>query len=118
MKSADDNEGSTFSTITPKHNFNLWTKYDFTDGPLKDFSVGGGVRVVSKTWYQREVRFEQSGYGIATAQVGYKFNENLSATLTGNNLFDKKYYDRVDASWGTNFYGDPRNLTLTLRANY
>ncbi|MNP64678.1 Ferric-pseudobactin receptor precursor [compost metagenome] len=76
------------------------------------------MRVVSKTWYQREVRFEQSGYGIATAQVGYKFNENLSATLTGNNLFDKKYYDRVDASWGTNFYGDPRNLTLTLRAQY
>ncbi|MCP1519639.1 outer membrane receptor for ferric coprogen and ferric-rhodotorulic acid [Pseudomonas migulae] len=118
LKSDDATEGSTFSTITPKHNFNLWTKYEFADGPLKDFSVGGGVRVVSKTWYQREVRFEQSGYGIATAQVGYKFNENLSATLTGNNLFDKKYYDRVDASWGTNFYGDPRNLTLTLRANY
>lgn len=118
VKSDDATEGNTFSTITPKHNFNLWTKYDFTDGALKDFSVGGGVRVVSKTWYQRDVRFEQSGYGIATAQVGYKFNENLSATLTGNNLFDRKYYDRVDGSWGTNFYGDPRNLTLTLRANY
>lgn len=118
LKAEEATEGNTFSTITPKHNFNLWTKYDFTDGPLKDFSVGGGVRVVSKTWYQREVRFEQSGYGIATAQVGYKINDNLSATLTGNNLFDRKYYDRVDASWGTNFYGDPRSLTLSLRAQY
>ncbi|QHD01885.1 TonB-dependent siderophore receptor [Pseudomonas sp. S04] len=118
LEADDGNEGKTFSTITPKHNFNLWTKYQFTDGPLKDFSVGGGVRIVSKTYFQREVRFEQSGYGITTAQVGYKINDNLSTTLTANNLFDRKYYDRVDASWGTNFYGDPRNLTLTLRAQY
>lgn len=118
LQADDGTEGKTFSTITPKHNFNLWTKYEFTDGPLKDFSVGGGVRVVSKTWYQREVRFEQSGYGIATAQVGYKINDNLSTTLTANNLFDRKYYDRVDASWGTNFYGDPRTLTLAVRAQY
>jgi len=118
LQSDDATEGKTFSTITPKHNFNLWTKYEFTDGPLKDFSVGGGVRVVSETYYQREVKFEQSGYGIATAQVGYKFNDNLSTTLTANNLFDRKYYDRVDASWGTNFYGDPRTLTLAVRAQY
>nr|WP_180207082.1 TonB-dependent siderophore receptor [Pseudomonas sp. SbOxS1]NYU07367.1 TonB-dependent siderophore receptor [Pseudomonas sp. SbOxS1] len=118
LNSDDGNEGKTFSTITPKHNFNLWTKYEFSDGPLKDFSVGGGVRVVSDTYYQRDVKFEQSGYGIATAQVGYKINDNLSTTLTANNLFDRKYYDRVDASWGTNFYGDPRTLTLALRAQY
>lgn len=112
------NKGNTFSTITPKHNFNLWTKYEFTDGPLKDFSVGGGVRAVSDTYYQRDVKFQQGGYAITTAQVGYKFNENLSSTLTANNLFDRKYYDRVDASWGTNFYGDPRTVTLSLRAQY
>ncbi|MNF05295.1 Fe(3+)-pyochelin receptor precursor [compost metagenome] len=76
------------------------------------------MRVVSDTYYQRDVKFEQSGYGIATAQVGYKINDNLSTTLTANNLFDRKYYDRVDASWGTNFYGDPRTLTLALRAQY
>lgn len=118
LEGDDATKGNTFSTITPKHNFNLWTKYEFTDGPLKDFSVGGGVRVVSDTHYQREVKFEQGGFAVTTAQVGYKINENLSSTLTANNLFDRKYYDRVDASWGTNFYGDPRNLTLTLRAQY
>jgi outer membrane receptor for ferric coprogen and ferric-rhodotorulic acid len=112
------NKGKTFSTITPKHNYNLWTKYEFTDGALKDFSVAGGVRVVSDTYYQRDVKFKQGGYAVTSAQVGYKFNEHLSSTLTANNLFDRKYYDRVDASWGTNFYGDPRTLTLSLRAQY
>ncbi|MNH23541.1 Fe(3+)-pyochelin receptor precursor [compost metagenome] len=115
LSGADTNQGTT---ITPKHNFNLWTNYEFTDGPLKDFNVGGGVRAVSATYYKRDVDFVQGGYAITTAQVGYKFNEHLSAKLTANNLFDRTYYERVDSSWGSNFYGEPRNLTLTLRAKY
>ncbi|PSS58999.1 TonB-dependent siderophore receptor [Pseudomonas sp. BBP2017] len=112
-------KGSQFSTITPKHNFNLWTKYEFLDGPLKGVHVAGGTRVVSETSYTRSnVDFVQPGYAVSTAQVGYKFNDNLSSTLTANNIFDRKYYDRVDSAWGSNFYGDPRNLTLTLRATY
>ncbi|MDZ3994285.1 TonB-dependent siderophore receptor [Pseudomonas sp. Teo4] len=117
LKSMSD-ESYQGITITPKHNFNLWTRYAFSDGPLEGFSVGGGVRAVSATYYKRDVDFVQGGYSVATAQVGYRFNRNLSATLTANNLFDRKYYDRVDSSWGSNFYGEPRNLTLTLRASY
>lgn len=105
-------------SITPKHNFNLWTRYEFKDGPLDGFSVGGGVRAVSQTYYKRDVDFVQGGYSVATAQLGYRFNKHLSSTLTANNLFDRKYYERVDSAWGSNFYGEPRNLTLTLRASY
>ncbi|WP_095156369.1 TonB-dependent receptor [Pseudomonas sp. Irchel 3E13] len=118
LTGTDDEKGSTFSTITPKHNVNLWTDYEFSDGPLKDFNIGGGVRAVSATYYRRNVDFEQGGYAIATAQVGYKVNQNLSVKLTGNNLFDRKYYERVDSPWGSNFYGEPRNLTFTVRASY
>lgn len=114
----DVTKGAQFSTITPKHNFNLWTRYAFSDGPLKDFSVGGGLRAVSATYYKRDVDFVQGGYSVATAQVGYRFNKQVSAALTANNLFDRKYYERVDSSWGSNFYGDPRNLTFTVRASY
>ncbi len=116
LTGADD--GTTFSTITPKHNLNLWTAYEFTDGPLQDFSVGGGVRAVSATYYRRNVDFEQGGYAITTAQIGYKINKHLSVKLTGNNLFDRKYYERVDSPWGSNFYGEPRNFTFTVRASY
>ncbi|MFD2640673.1 TonB-dependent siderophore receptor [Pseudomonas japonica] len=118
MNGSEEAEGRTFSTITPKHNFNLWTDYQFSDGPLKDFSVGGGVRAVSATYYRRNVDFEQRGYALTSAQIGYRINKNLSVKLTGNNLFDRKYYERVDSPWGSNFYGEPRNFTFTVRASY
>ncbi len=117
LKSMSDENYQGIS-ITPKHNFNLWTRYEFSDGPLQGFSVGGGVRVVSETYYKRDVDFVQGGYSVATAQLGYRFNKHLTTTLTANNLFDRKYYERVDSAWGSNFYGEPRNLTLSLRASY
>ncbi|MNF12507.1 Fe(3+)-pyochelin receptor precursor [compost metagenome] len=73
---------------------------------------------MSATYYKRDVDFVQGGYSIASAQMGYAFNKHLSATLTANNLFDRTYYERVDSAWGSNFYGEPRNLTFTLRAKY
>ncbi|MHA6198387.1 TonB-dependent siderophore receptor [Pseudomonas wadenswilerensis] len=118
MNGSEEEEGRAFSTITPKHNFNLWTDYQFSDGPLQDFSVGGGVRAVSATYYRRNVDFEQPGYAITSAQIGYKVNKHVSVKLTGNNLFDRKYYERVDSPWGSNFYGEPRNFTFTVRASY
>lgn len=118
LESASENSYQGIS-ITPKHNFNLWTRYGFSDGVLEGFSVGGGVRVVSATYYTRNsIDFVQGGYSVATAQVGYRFNKHLSTTLTANNLFDRKYYERVDSAWGSNFYGEPRNLTLSVRASY
>lgn len=119
LKADSLTEGDLFSTITPKHNFNIWTRYEFVDGPLKDFSVGGGLRAVSPTYYERgDVHFQQSGYSVATAQVGYTISPHVSTSLTVNNLFDRVYYERVDSAWGSNFYGEPRNLTLSVRANY
>ncbi len=40
-------------------------------------------------------------------QAGYKFNENLTASLTVNNVFDKKYYERVGGTSVFNFYDLP-----------
>ena len=73
---------------------------------------------VSATYYRRNRDFEQGGYAIASAQIGYKVNKNVSVKLTGNNLFDCTYYERVDSPWGSNFYGEPRNFTFTVRASY
>lgn len=46
--------------------------------------------------------------------AGYRIAPNLSATLNVANLFDKRYFQ---GAWQS-FYGEPRNVTLTLRAQY
>ena len=54
---------------------------------------------------------------MADAQVGYRFNRNLSLTLDVHNLFDRVYYARLPSRFYS-VYGDPRNVRLTLRASY
>jgi outer membrane receptor for ferric coprogen and ferric-rhodotorulic acid len=58
---------------------------------------------------------------VANAFLSYRFDKNLSLSLNVNNLFDKVYYARIgnNRSGATgNFYGEPRNFLLTLRATY
>ena len=38
--------------------------------------------------------------------------------LNGNNLFDKNYYQTVGTSGWGNLYGEPRNLTLSLKGKF
>jgi outer membrane receptor for ferric coprogen and ferric-rhodotorulic acid len=64
------------------------------------------------------VKFEQRPYTTVSAQAGYRFNKHLDATLTVNNLFDKVYYQRVWAAYGSNYYGEPRSVMLNVRAKY
>ena len=47
-------------------------------------------------------------------QVGYQFDRDWLLTLTVNNVFDRKYFARVPASY-FGIYGDPRNTMLTIR---
>ncbi|MNP61826.1 Fe(3+)-pyochelin receptor precursor [compost metagenome] len=103
-------------------------------GVLNDFRVGGGVDIQSATKVsgtaatfdgqgnvvQANVPFEyeQSGYAIWNAMVDYRIDEHWNVALNGNNLFDKKYYQTVGTSTYGNYYGDPRNFMLTVRATY
>lgn len=50
------------------------------------------------------------------ANIVYDFNKNLRLQLNVNNIFDKVYYKKVDATGISNYYGDPRNVMLTLSA--
>jgi outer membrane receptor for ferric coprogen and ferric-rhodotorulic acid len=111
--------GTTFSTITPKHIFNLWTRYSFDAGEPSGVDIGGGVRAVSD-FYNRSgnVRFEQGSYVVATAQVGYRFSEKIGAYLTVDNVFDEHYFERVSAATDGNYFGAPRSFWLTVRASW
>ena len=121
VTAAADQEGKTFSTITPKHNANLWTKYTFSKGILADADIGGGVRAVSEfskgSWMSDAIA-KAPGYAIFSLQAAYPINENLKVSMNIDNLFDKKYYEKVGADWRQNYYGEPCSVTLTLRGHF
>jgi outer-membrane receptor for ferric coprogen and ferric-rhodotorulic acid len=60
----------------------------------------------------------KGGYAVWNASVQYRINRNWQAVLNLNNLFDKVYYRTVGTSGGNNWYGEPRNVMLTLRGTF
>ncbi|WP_291379280.1 MULTISPECIES: TonB-dependent siderophore receptor [Achromobacter] len=119
LKGTEDQKSQQYVFITPRHTFNLWTKYSFASGPMEGWSLGAGVRSVSSMYrLNGPVKFEQRPYTTVSAQAGYRFNKHVDATLTVNNLFDKVYYQRMWAAYGSNYYGEPRSVMLAVRATY
>ncbi|MBO0903736.1 TonB-dependent siderophore receptor [Jiella sonneratiae] len=113
--------GSVFSPYTPEHQLQLWTDYTFhsADAWWDGLSIGGGVKVYSDfSAVSGSTTIEAPGYEVVDLQLGYEFNENLSAKLRINNLFDEKYYARVGSTSVFNFYGEERNAMLTLKAKF
>ncbi len=116
---------------TPEHMVQLWTKYTFDErhGLLNKAFIGGGVKVFSSfsnltrsvnagTGAVGVTEIKAPGYAVVDLQAGYDFNENLSAVLSVNNVFDTKYYERVGGTPVFNFYGAPRNVNFKVTAKF
>ncbi len=114
------NQGSNFSNWFPKHSVKLLGMKRFEEGALAGVSVGAGVTVVSQySGNGSNAALVQDAYALVNAQVGYRVNERLSVSLTGNNLFDQTYFAALGRSTNTyNSYGTPRNVLLSLTAKY
>ncbi|WP_167062559.1 TonB-dependent receptor [Pantoea sp. Ap-967] len=126
-------DSTALSTITPKHQFKVWTTYQLP-GEFSDWTVGGGVDLQSATYVsgttvrvdgsgnilQKDIPFDykQSGYAVWNALLKYRVDDHWSVSLNANNLFDKSYYQTVSSAANGNFYGDPRNYMLTLRGTF
>ncbi|MFJ1300726.1 TonB-dependent siderophore receptor [Pseudomonadota bacterium AL_CKDN230030165-1A_HGKHYDSX7] len=115
---ASANEGGSYSTFTPRHIFRVWSNYRLP-GEWNAIDVGGGVRLQSASYKTvGAIRLEQGGYAIWDGRIGYRINRNLQAALNVNNIFDKKYYRTLGSLNGSNWYGEPRSVMLTLTAQY
>lgn len=118
-------QGQSFRTFSPKHLLRVWTTYQLP-GDWNAWSIGGGVNLQSRTYNEGgtpKARVAQGGYAVASLRVGYRINEQWSAALNINNLFDRTYYTRLGsggfgpANFG-NVYGEPRSAMLTVRAKF
>ncbi|QAY76775.1 TonB-dependent siderophore receptor [Sphingosinicella sp. BN140058] len=109
--------GAVFDLNTPRHQYKFYARYEpaTLGGAFAAISVNGQSGVVAGG--VAGIR-EQSPFAIAGAQLGWRFNDGLRAFVSVNNLFDKVYYQRVGSINTYNFYGEPRNVLLTLRASY
>lgn len=107
--------GVQFAPIIPKHNFRLFSNYDFDQGSvLGRFSVGGGVEYNSERRVDDIIR--QGGYVVVDLRAGYDLTDNVNLAVNLNNVFDKKYYYSLFNSTFGNVYGEPRSVFMTLRA--
>lgn len=119
----DDEKGNTGFSYTPKHLFRTWAEYTLP-GNLKQWTVGAGGTVQSSNYHSNYDgtggvdKIEQAGYAVWNARVGYQINKNFNVSINGNNLADKKYYSTIGWLNADNHYGDPRNYTLTLKADF
>jgi len=109
--------GQPLRTLDPRHRLNVFTTYKL-DGLVNGLTVGGGTQIQSDIYSTSTtgITARQAGYAIYNAMAAYRFNDRWSLQLNVNNVFDKVYYKKVDPTGISNYYGDPRNGMLTLRA--
>jgi outer membrane receptor for ferric coprogen and ferric-rhodotorulic acid len=110
-----DQQGKPLTTVFPRHLFSLWSDHRFANG----LSLAGGVRVRSGIYTDDGgVRWGAGGVAVFSAQAGYQITPQLRATLTLNNLLDRKYIDRPDGWTRQSYYGEPRSLMASLSYKY
>jgi outer membrane receptor for ferric coprogen and ferric-rhodotorulic acid len=110
------NVGAPLRAIDPRHQLRIFSNYRLS-GMLKGWTVGGGANIQSDaTVTGSGLAARQGGYSVLNAMAGYRFNDRYSVQVNVNNLTDKYYYKKFAPTGLSYYYGDPRNVVVTLRA--
>jgi iron complex outermembrane receptor protein len=75
----------------PLHSGNLWTTYQFHDGPLKGFGVGAGVTYVGEREANLPNTYKLDAYWRADAALFYE-REKWRAQVNFYNFTNTHYY--------------------------
>jgi len=121
LEDADSSkDGQSFNSYVPRHLLRVWGDYQL-GGALERFTVGAGVNAQSDNFRVSPTsgkHISQAGYAIWNGRIGYRIDDTWSLALNGNNLLDKRYYTTIGTEGFGNFYGDPRNFTLSVKADF
>lgn len=112
--------GVPYNSYVPRHLLRVWADYGLS-GALYRVSVGAGVNAQSSNYRVSPISgndMTQSGYAVWNGRVSYRIDDTWSVALNGNNLFDKRYYVTVGTEGFGNFYGEPRNFVMSLKADF
>ncbi|MDO7903480.1 TonB-dependent siderophore receptor [Pseudomonas sp. K1(2024)] len=118
LKDTTGNTGNAIRTTDPKRLLRLFTSYRLP-GEWEAWTVGGGVQAQSDIYNRSgNAVASQSGYAVYNAMVNYRFNDQYSLQVNANNLFDRRYYRQVAPTPTGYYWGDPRNVSVTLRGSF
>lgn len=116
-------DGEKISTLEPENQFSVQTTYRL-QGALSPVTLGGGARWQDRTWgsvwnapLAREQDFGQDAFWLLNLMARYQISDNLSTTLTVDNLLDEKYLTLMDF-YSTYTWGEPRNLTASVKWDF
>lgn len=110
------NEGNRPDRV-PEHIGSLWADYTFPkEGERGELTVGAGARYVGQTFGDAENTDSIKGYALVDVMAKYKISDDLTLAVNAKNLFDKKYV--ATCYFGTCFYGDRREVLVTLKKTW
>jgi outer membrane receptor for ferric coprogen and ferric-rhodotorulic acid len=106
---------------------NIFTRYTFSQGPIKGLFVGGGANYRQPTFRGNGavvqggpvIALWSPGYYVATLLAGYQtkiMNRPTSISLNVSNLFDKEYY--LSATTTTGSWGAPRSWRMSVITDF
>lgn len=116
-------------TNSPDDAFNIWSRYDFQDGALKNLGVGVGVSYIGDRaglLPTAAVDTRPAGgtlplasYVTVDTGIYYKPSDTIDLTLKVTNLLDERYIESAGFSGDIQLVpGTPRTLTLTVRTHF
>lgn len=113
-------DGVSYNSYVPRHLLRVWGDYALS-GPLERVTVGAGVNAQSSNYRVSPTsnnNVTQGGYAVWNGRIGYRIDDTWSVALNGNNLFDKRYYATIGTEGWGNFYGEPRNFVMSVKADF
>ncbi|MFT4014421.1 MAG: TonB-dependent siderophore receptor [Paracoccus sp. (in: a-proteobacteria)] len=114
--------GSEF--YSPRHMLQLWSKYRFQQPGWDRLQLGAGIKAfssfknVTRTAAGTSSTVEAPGYAVVDLMASYDITQQVAASVSVNNVFDKSYYERVGGTSVFNFYGEPRSVNFKLSAKF
>lgn len=117
---AGSTKGSDYYRKIPRRLLKVSTDYRLP-GALDQWRVGGDVYAQSRTAADVSgYAIKQGGYALLNLHAHYQINQQFSVQYNLNNALDKVYYQSLPTSnnFGGLYYGDPRNVAVTLRYQY
>ncbi len=105
--------------LTPRHSASLWVDYTIPDiADAGDLTFGLGARFTGKRFADNANAVPLSSNVVFDAMAKYQINEKTDLQLNVTNLFDREYISQLSVFDNTAFYGNGREVKLTLRRTW